>query len=696
MFPPIIKPVYLKNSNNEIENIRLRTFQEKFLQCQKNWIFLQTPTGSGKTLAALIKLIFGNGPKKGLFLYPTNELMKDQMVAMERLAQQVGLSPVVFTYKDLNLTDPESLSNLFIKIKNNKNALILISINGKELSNYIIGKKIAKGEALKRILEFCIDEKIKSIICTNMDTLYLIFSNKYKRSSRILELLLNWTHIVVDEFHLYSGIQLANLIFVLFLHYLFIHKQGKQHYWYAFLSATPSDVTRLFAKSFPDEFIILKTDILDDHEPDVPNEWVMIRHETIFHVHPRYAILYDKSDVEMMLNLIKEIIERREFRNYKKSVHVKLLILVNSLTFSEMLYRKLKDALESWSVDINLQRINGLIPHDSRPSIKELKNTILIGTRAVDIGIDFDTPFLIFEGIDHASFMQRLGRGGRHQKCTIHALTPTIFHNNIHEIQKNSSTNIILPYSKLESLVEEALPTEKTYVDFTCSFEGSMLLCLLLYSLTKDFDVMWEIYSELANIIKTTHSTLPPVDDLKTRLFRTLTPKRIKLLSKHLFARGSLVSYPAFFKEFNSWKLLSLTEITKCDIKIAKLSDLSEKQKNSMPESWNISGEDILLVSGISERTKPLFISTHRRISNNKLFFNTNELLYLLWDGDRSILEKYNNLLDKLKELPFIVISNKNLDWRFPQFPVQKGVKMILGESAFLIKFLIGKETTKP
>jgi CRISPR-associated endonuclease/helicase Cas3 len=43
-----------------------------------------------------------------------------------------------------------------------------------------------------------------------------------------------------------------------------------------------------------------------------------------------------------------------------------------------------------------------------------LSKDLLIGTSTVDIGVDFEVNFLLFESLDEGSFIQRLGRLGRH------------------------------------------------------------------------------------------------------------------------------------------------------------------------------------------------------------------------------------------------------------------------------------------
>ena len=51
---------------------------------------------------------------------------------------------------------------------------------------------------------------------------------------------------------------------------------------------------------------------------------------------------------------------------------------------------------------------------------------IVVGTSAIEVGIDFDTSSLIFEADDSTSFLQRIGRGARHNSCDTIAFIPAL------------------------------------------------------------------------------------------------------------------------------------------------------------------------------------------------------------------------------------------------------------------------------
>jgi hypothetical protein len=77
-------------------------------------------------------------------------------------------------------------------------------------------------------------------------------------------------------------------------------------------------------------------------------------------------------------------------------------------------------ALEDALVEAGFQRsdiapIRGLSARSSRDVRGK---TLVIGTSAIEVGIDFQADYLIFEAGDAASFMQRFGRIGRHRKGT--------------------------------------------------------------------------------------------------------------------------------------------------------------------------------------------------------------------------------------------------------------------------------------
>jgi CRISPR/Cas system-associated endonuclease/helicase Cas3 len=49
-----------------------------------------------------------------------------------------------------------------------------------------------------------------------------------------------------------------------------------------------------------------------------------------------------------------------------------------------------------------------------------IKAHLIVGTSTLDVGVDFKINFLIFEGHDASTFIQRLGRLGRHEGFPIY------------------------------------------------------------------------------------------------------------------------------------------------------------------------------------------------------------------------------------------------------------------------------------
>jgi len=119
------------------------------------------------------------------------------------------------------------------------------------------------------------------------------------------------------------------------------------------------------------------------------------------------------------------------FRQHRPAA--KGAIIVNSVAAAYRLAGKLKPifAKEGLSVELNTGLTSDSLKQASRES------DLLIGTSTVDVGVDFRINFLLFESLDAGTFLQRLGRLGRHNddgrghtfsQFEAHALVPTFVH----------------------------------------------------------------------------------------------------------------------------------------------------------------------------------------------------------------------------------------------------------------------------
>jgi CRISPR-associated helicase Cas3 len=189
---------------------------------------VSTMTGSGKTAAALLPLL--ERKEKAIFVYPTNALMRNQLVSMCKiLGELLQLKYLVKTFPEGFLPDIESLNEDEKYARSYKEAEVKIAIIDSEILEQTAGSQ-SKGEALLGILNFSPD-----IILTNPDTLFYLLSIRYSRSMENLQRILTY-HLIIDEFHMYAGIELCNLLYMLKFSEELIGAFKKK----VFLSATPS------------------------------------------------------------------------------------------------------------------------------------------------------------------------------------------------------------------------------------------------------------------------------------------------------------------------------------------------------------------------------------------------------------------------------------------------------------------------
>jgi CRISPR-associated endonuclease/helicase Cas3 len=108
----------------------------------------------------------------------------------------------------------------------------------------------------------------------------------------------------------------------------------------------------------------------------------------------------------------KWISENLSLINYFFTRHPesKGLIIANSVFAAKRIVKILK---ESSACDVSIGENTGLTGFEIRK--ESMKAQFIVATSTVDVGVDFAINFLIYESLDAGSFIQRLGRLGRHQ-----------------------------------------------------------------------------------------------------------------------------------------------------------------------------------------------------------------------------------------------------------------------------------------
>ena len=253
-----------------------------------------------------------------------------------------------------------------------------------------------RGEALKRLLQ----QDKRKIILINPDILYLLYSLRYRGSQEILALFQAFETIVFDEFHLYNGVELAHVLF-----FIFLAQRMGAFQRVVLLSATPNEEVKTYLDRLLNPLVI-------DANVNVPQPVCgerTVAHDVELNVLPTARDVVETAQskvLELKNELCRLQIENQETN--KTGDYVPCVVILNSVVNAIAL----EDALvESGIPRTAIAPIRGLSARSSRDVRGKM---LVIGTAAIEVGIDFKTDYLIFEAGDQASFMQRFGRLGRH------------------------------------------------------------------------------------------------------------------------------------------------------------------------------------------------------------------------------------------------------------------------------------------
>lgn len=328
-------------------------------------IFLVTPTGSGKTLAAYAPSIRLGEPAIGV--YPTNELLADQARALEPFCRLRGPHPVL-------RVDSGALERWQVEL---------------ELQRH--------GETLETLLHW------GRVVLTNPDILFQVAFGLYPGppplAQRLWSVLGGYRLFLFDEFHLYSVKQRAEVAFLV----------GALH-------AIKPDLGRVvvFASATPDpEMVAMLRDRLGLPVrliEAVPAEGPHARRAG-------QAITLRVMPAELERWQVRDQIEAaldqlRAFR--ARYPEARVLFILDSVAAAVAVAQRLRGELGPDEVG----EVHGLSSQAMRE--EALLRRATVGTSTIEVGVDFKDDFekdcLVFEARTASSFLQRLGRIGRHEK----------------------------------------------------------------------------------------------------------------------------------------------------------------------------------------------------------------------------------------------------------------------------------------
>lgn len=356
-------------------NWRLSVHQVKTYQALKSGdvdvVFNTAMTGDGKSLAGLLPTLVQERPQPLFSMYPTNELIGDQY-------RQVGLA--------LGLWD--------------RNDLRVDILNARRLDELEENSELERRDVLLNLW------RNYELVLTNPDIFHYVMQQYYIRTGKngdapdrvIGPLLQLFDQFTFDEFHVFQTPQIVSVInALLFIHEVTGSVRPKK---FLFLSATPEPLLLQYLERAGLRFVQIEGSYAHAQTNPGPTCWRRILHGTTIHFAPQTAEEWVKEHLED--TLLKFFLEHQP--------RAKGAIIVNSVASAQRLVAQLRPLFASHGLSVESN--TGFDALERRRA--SYKADLLIGTSTIDVGVDFQINFLVFESRDAGTFLQRLGRLGRH------------------------------------------------------------------------------------------------------------------------------------------------------------------------------------------------------------------------------------------------------------------------------------------
>lgn len=339
-------------------------------------VFNTAMTGDGKSLAAYLGVLQGN--TEAIALYPTNELARDQ----------------------------ENQIRKYVEDFKPRNEPRIARLNSAELELY------AENEGIKKSAAIATHGSQREILITNPDIFHYLHRGAYLMPKDSPDKL--WGRIdkdfnlfIFDEFHVFSAPQIASVLNTMLLIHLTNCRKK-----FLFLSATPDQqlLERLDKAKLRYKLIDPKTsgkyqfpDTEVRSQQLEQDKWRLVTREIALHFVPLESVSKaSETWLKDNLNLI--------LQHFLEHRGTKGAIILNSIASVKRLTPLFAEAFAKHGLTVGEN--TGL----SSKTVKErsLSSDLVLGTSTIDVGVDFKINFLIFESADSGSFIQRLGRLGRH------------------------------------------------------------------------------------------------------------------------------------------------------------------------------------------------------------------------------------------------------------------------------------------
>ena len=331
-------------------------------------------TGDGKSLAAQLPSL-GRGDSM-MMMYPTNERIRDQAAQTERTLRE---------WKPAQRLNPTT-------------------VTGPQLREIVAGGGFGRSADALRSLA-----ANHEILLTNPDIFHYVAQFFYTRRNdspdyvfgRLIDL---FNLLTFDEFHIFQAPQIVSVLNAMLL----IRGMAGAHQpkRFLFLSATPAP---LLCKYLDPAGFRIKVIAPADaggylHTADTPDPQIWRP------IIKGCEIEFDTLNAEEWVEAHLDDTLLPFFAQHKPGA--KGAIIVNSVASAHRLVERLRGPFAE--AGLTVLPNTGLTGREAREASR--KADLLVGTSTVDVGVDFRINFLLFESRDAGTFLQRLGRLGRHEK----------------------------------------------------------------------------------------------------------------------------------------------------------------------------------------------------------------------------------------------------------------------------------------
>lgn len=331
-------------------------------------VFNTAMTGDGKSLAAYLPALVNN--RSFLAMYPTKELIRDQEEQIKSYCAKFNR----------DITPGRMFSERLYELREEL-----------ELSR--------QADAIKSLTQH-------EILLTNPDIFNLIANFKYmserENPDRLLQTVVDCYDVFLfDEFHLYDVSQVVSVLTAM----LYIIEQTKgtrQRKKFVFLSATPNPLLLECLERSGVRYEIIEGDYRHE-EPD-ERDWTRICASFTLHFHAvgRQTEAWVQSHYRELAAWFTDNPGSRG------------AIIVNSVAAAKRIVTFLKERRDAGDFPLSIGENTGMSNKAERDfALRE--SDLLVGTSTVDVGVDFKINYLVFEALDAGSWIQRLGRLGRHR-----------------------------------------------------------------------------------------------------------------------------------------------------------------------------------------------------------------------------------------------------------------------------------------